>query len=335
MRAGRWRKLVPNSGNWPRAPRARAVPDAHGADSVSGALDQQLAATGTPGIFPVADTAWKIAGVNEVQSFGFPHLCRAKQRADRSIIRICHLVVLMKCRDMPGDVRRYSCQKLRYIAKLLVAVVEPGNQQRHDFQPESHHIQPLNRIEDVVEHSSELAIIPILKTLEVDLVEIHPWFDVFENLRRAVAVRNIRRLQAFGARNFEDLDSPLAGDQRFVVRACHNAGAVLQRQRYELFRCEPMGRSNRIGIAYRLRCDPILAIRAMEVAAEHTEAHRQRSRQRMEERLLLDRVELERAYISVWNQQPSTAIEADPANAVQAIENDAAVAAGKTAQPAV
>ena len=174
-----------------------------------------------------------------------------------------------------------------------------------------------------------------MKSLQIYLVEIHPGFDVFENLRRTVAVRNIRRLQALGARGFEDLDSPLARDQRLVVRACHNASAVLQRQGDELFRCQPMGRSNRIGIANRLRCDPILAIAAVEIAAQHSEAHRKRAGQRMEERLLLDRIQLQRANIAMRYEQLSTTIEAHAANAIESVGDDAAVPACEATQFAV
>ena len=73
----------------------------------------------------------------------------------------------------------------------------------------------------------------------------------------------------------------------------------------------------------------------MEVAAEHAEAHRQRSGQRMEERLFLDRIELECSYVSMWNQQPSAAIESNAADAVEPIEYHAPVAACETAQPAI
>ena len=73
----------------------------------------------------------------------------------------------------------------------------------------------------------------------------------------------------------------------------------------------------------------------MEIAAEHAEAHGERAGERMEERFLLDRIELESAYISMRNQQSAAAIKADPTNAVESVENDTAVAASKTSQPAV
>src|SRR5262249_58160811 len=135
----------------------------------------------------------------------------------------------MKCRDVPGNIGRYLREKFRDVSKLLVAVVESRDDERHDFQPESHGIQPLNRIKDILEQSAELPIIPILKTLEIDLVEVHPGSDVLQDFRGTVTVRYVRRFQSLRAREFEDFDSPLTGNQRFVVRAGHNARALLQR----------------------------------------------------------------------------------------------------------
>src|SRR5262249_17069100 len=65
------------------------------------------------------------------------------------------------------------------------------------------------------------------------------------------------------------------------------------------------------------------------------EAHCERSRQRMKERLLLHRVQLQSAHVTVWNEQLSTAVESDPANPVKTIKDDAAVATGVTTDATV
>src|SRR2546427_7851597 len=96
-----------------------------------------------------------------------------------------------------------------------------------------------------------------------------------------------------------------------------------------------MRRRDGIRVTQRLRSHPILAIGAMEIAAEHAKAHGERSWKRMEERLLLDRIELKCAYVSMRNQQFTAAIKANSANTVESVENDTAVSAGKTSQPAV
>ena len=73
----------------------------------------------------------------------------------------------------------------------------------------------------------------------------------------------------------------------------------------------------------------------MEVAAEHAEAHCKGSRQRVEKRLFLDRIELQAADISVGYKEFAAAVEPDPADAIKPVENDATVAARETAQLAV
>src|SRR2546425_6367961 len=145
----------------------------------------------------------------------------------------------MKCRDVPGNIGRYFGEKFRDVSKFLVAVVESGDDERHDLQPESHGIQPLDRIENILEQSAELTIIPILKTLEIDLVEIHPGSDVLQDFRRTVPVRYVRRFQSLRARDFEDLDSPLAGNQRVGCRDLQNRARAgienvvrIERERY-------------------------------------------------------------------------------------------------------
>ena len=96
-----------------------------------------------------------------------------------------------------------------------------------------------------------------------------------------------------------------------------------------------MWRRNRIGVAQRLGRDPVLAVSAVEVAAQHPEAHCQRAGQGVEERLLLDGIQLKSADVSVRNQQPPAAIEAHAANAVEPIEDHAPVTTREAAEPAV
>src|SRR6266571_2734271 len=96
-----------------------------------------------------------------------------------------------------------------------------------------------------------------------------------------------------------------------------------------------MRRRNRIRVAQGLRCDPILAVSAMEIAAEHPKAHCQRARQSVKKRLLLDGVELQCPDVAMRHEQLSASIGPHAANAVESIEDDAAVATCKAAQPTV
>src|SRR5260221_3713695 len=93
------------------------------------------------------------------------------------------------------------------------------------------------------------------------------------------------------------------------------------------------GESSRI--ADCLRGDPVLAVPAVVVAAQHTEAHRPAAGQRMEEWLFLDGIELESADIPPGDVELSIAIEADPADAIFSGADDAAVTAGEALEFAV
>ena len=74
--------------------------------------------------------------------------------------------------------------------QLVARVVEAGNQQRDDLDPEAHRVQAADRVEDRLEAAAELAVVAIVEALEIDLVEIDPRPQVLEHLRRAVAVRH-------------------------------------------------------------------------------------------------------------------------------------------------
>ena len=67
--------------------------------------------------------------------------------------------------------------------------------------------------------SAEFVVVAIVEALEIDLVEIEPRAQVFEDLRRAVAVGNESGEQAGGPCLFENSDGPFAGDERLVVGA--------------------------------------------------------------------------------------------------------------------
>ena len=94
-------------------------------------------------------------------------------------------------------------------------------------------------------------------------------------------------------------------------------------------------RRDRGRIAQRLRRDPVLAVAAVQVAAEHAEAVRERARQRVEERLLLDRVALHAADVAPGHAQPAAVVEAHLADADRAVRQRAAMAARVAAQASV
>ena len=65
----------------------------------------------------------------------------------------------------------------------------------------------------------------------------------------------------------------------------------------------------------------------MEIAAEHSERERQRARIGVEERLLLDRIDLQRGDVAARHAQHAVLVVADLADALEAVEDLAAMAA--------
>ena len=58
------------------------------------------------------------------------------------------------------------------------------------------------------------------------------------------------------------------------------------------------GDADRIGVAERLGRQPVLAVPAVQIAAQHAEGERVGAGQGVEERFLLDRVALQRAHVA-------------------------------------
>src|SRR5581483_6934020 len=82
-------------------------------------------------------------------------------------------------------------------------------------------------------------------------------------------------------------------------------------------------------VAQRLRRHPVLAVPAMQIAAEHPEAERFSAGQDVVERLLLDGVAARRIDVAVGRVQPAIAVVANLAHAGETRGNRAAMAAGE------
>src|SRR5262245_5066248 len=125
---------------------------------------------------------------------------------------------------MPGNIRGDARQEIRQPGELVPRVVEPGNQERHDLEPEPHRVKTTNRLEDRLEPAPELPVVPIVEALQVDLVEIDPRAEVLQHLWSTVAVGNVPGSEACSLGFLEHRDRPFARDERFVVRAYQDAG---------------------------------------------------------------------------------------------------------------
>ena len=232
---------------------------------------------------------------------------------------------------MPRDLRRYRRDQLGRAGQLALVVVEAGHDQCHDLEPEAALVHHADRVDDVLKHAAQLAIPLIVHRLEIDLVAIGPWPNVVEHFGRGVAVRNECGFQTGGSRGLEHIDCPFGGDQRFVVRRAHHARALALGQRDERGGGHVAGHHARGIVSQRLRREPVLAIAAMEVAAEHPERQRVAAGQAVEERLLFGGIALQRSDVAGRREECSFLIEPDLADAPPPGLHEAAVAAGKTA----
>src|SRR5581483_1776925 len=112
--------------------------------------------------------------------------------------------------------------KFRQFLQFVITVIEAANQQSHDLHPNAVLVQPANGVEDRPDAPTELPIMLIIETLEIDFVEIDPWPDVLEHLRSSISIRDECRLQACSLGDFEYFDCPLRRNQWLVVGAHQN-----------------------------------------------------------------------------------------------------------------
>ena len=114
-----------------------------------------------------------------------------EQHLRRRVRRIGHLVVAVKRRHVPRDVRRDAGEergqpraaRRRESLKPGISSVTISTQNRIACSR-----RMVSRIG--CEPAAELAVVAVVEALEIDLVEIDPRPQVLEHLRRAVAVRD-------------------------------------------------------------------------------------------------------------------------------------------------
>src|SRR5207249_9237699 len=88
-------------------------------------------------------------------------------------------------------------------------------------------------------------------------------------------------------------------------------------------------------VAQRLTGEPALAVPAVEIASQHTERERVRPWERMEERLLLGGIALQRRHVAGRHVQRAVLVEADLADPTASGLDEAAVPAGEAAHRVV
>ena len=232
---------------------------------------------------------------------------------------------------MPRDVGRHVPEEPGDVGDLLVGVVEARDEQRDDLDPEPFALEHDDRVEDVLQGAAESAVVPVTERLQIDLVQPHVRPDVIEDLLGAVAIADVGADEIGLRRLLEHGDRPLRGDERLVVGRGEDRRPGPPGQRNKVRGGRSIGPRYRVRVADRLRGDPVLTVPTVEVAPQHPEGQCSGSGQRMEERLLLDRVDLQRPDVSPRDLEPAPFVETNPADSGAPLRDEAAMTAGVAA----
>jgi len=300
-------------------------------DQVAVALDQSFIALRAARVFPLADHAGKVAGVDVAKAGLATDFDGAEQVFDVRVARdiVLHFVVAVEGGDVPGDIGGDAGQEFGEAAQFVGIVIEAGDQERDDFEPEAHCVNAANAFEDGSNAAAEFVIVAVVETLEIDFVEIEPGVQVFENLRSAVAVGDEGGDESGGFGFFEDGDRPFTGDERLIVGADQNLRALGDGVAHEEFWRGFMRRRDSVGIAESLRRYPVLTIGAVKIAAQHAEAVGESAGMGVKKWFLLDGIALGSGGVSPRNIERAAAVVADFAHAGLAFGDGAAMSAGE------
>ena len=159
-------------------------------DEVSVTADQSCVALGAARILPLFDHAWEIASVDVTEAGIAADLNRAQEIFDGRVALIItlHFVVGVEGGDVPRDVGRNPGDEVGESAEFVVGVVEIGDEQGNDLEPQSHRVNATDAVDDGGDASAEFVVMAIVEAFEIDFIEIEPGAQVVENLGSAVAI---------------------------------------------------------------------------------------------------------------------------------------------------
>ena len=149
--------------------------------------------------------------------------------------------------------------------------------------------------------------------LQIHIGGVNVVVDVEESLAGDVTVGDHHGVEALGVGRPSDVHHVLAPDGGLVVGESHAGAAVLLRQRHHLLRLQASGVHL---VGFRFRDVPVLAEEATHVAAGRAQRQNLRAGEEVVERLLLDRVNLQRGGLRVAQVvERAAAVHADEAEA--------------------
>ena len=241
-----------------------------------------------------------------------------------------------------GEVHRHVGPEVlddppRHLVELGVRVVQPGDQQRRELEPD---VGLVREVLQGGQHRREMpgadVVVEALgEPLQVDVRRVHVREERPSGLRVHVAGRHRHRPDPPRAARVGHVDRVLEEDHRVVVGEGHRTATEAHRRVGE--RLGRGGVGQRVDVA-GLRDVPVLAEAAGQVAAGGAEREHRRPRQEVSERLLLDRVDAEARGPPVRREHDRVALalphEAEPAlTLVQRARARADVAADRGRRP--
>jgi hypothetical protein len=154
--------------------------------------------------------------------------------------------------------------------------LKPGIDQRDDLEPEAAFDDAFETPKHAMQGPAELSIVRFAEALEVDLVEIADRAQPVEHFGRCVAVADEAGLEPVLLGALEDRRAPFDGDERLVVGADHDGHLALEREAHDVVPRHGPEPLRSVRVAQDLRRIPVLAVVAVQVAAEHAEGQRLR-----------------------------------------------------------
>src|SRR6202171_169335 len=136
-------------------------------DSVADPPDQGGLAAGAARVLVPAHPAGQVSGVDVLEAGLLANARSPQQGLGRGVVRVLHLVVLVKAGDVPRDAGRDAAQEPGDVAQFLVAVVEARDDQGDDLQPEAHRVHHLDAIENVLQLAAQRAVVLVSEGLEI------------------------------------------------------------------------------------------------------------------------------------------------------------------------
>ena len=151
----------------------------------------------TARVFPFAHLTGQVPGIHILQARAMAHVGDAHQLIGAGLaMALVHFVIGMKRGDVPGHQRIDGDQKIRHALKITLAIAEARHDQRDNFHPEAALFELNDRFGHVGQNAAELAIVFVVKCLEIDLVGIDERTDVIQCLRGGVAVADVGASQS-------------------------------------------------------------------------------------------------------------------------------------------